>query len=183
MKTWLTMLLGATITACNGCGGGAHLSAAPGIRLASMSVTSRAFGNGGAIPVDYSCDGANRSPPIAWSAPPEGTKTLAIVLDDPDAPGGTFVHWVVYDLPPSTLTLSEGADLAALGALEGTNGFDRPGYGGPCPPRREMHRYYFHVYALDKALGLKPGASRDEVDAAMSRHVLAEGALMGTFAH
>jgi Raf kinase inhibitor-like YbhB/YbcL family protein len=182
MKT-LAVVLGFAFTACNGCGGGASLTAAPGVTLTRLAVTSRAFGTGGAIPVDYSCDGANRSPPLTWSAPPEGTKTLAVLVEDPDAPGGTFVHWVIYDIPPSTLTLSEGADLAALGAAEGTNGFDRPGWGGPCPPRQEMHRYFFHVYALNAALGLKPGATRDQLDEAMNHHVLAEGALMGTFGH
>ncbi|HEY6460259.1 MAG TPA: YbhB/YbcL family Raf kinase inhibitor-like protein, partial [Polyangiaceae bacterium] len=172
MEAWQTMLFGLTLTACNGCGSASHPSSVPGTTLASISVTSRAFANGGAIPVDYSCDGTGKSPPLTWSAPPEGTKTMAIILDDPDAPGGTFTHWIAFNIPAATVSLPEGADIAALGGAEGDNGFDRPGYGGPCPPRREMHRYYFHVYALDKQLTARPGASRDEVDAAMQHAVL-----------
>jgi Raf kinase inhibitor-like YbhB/YbcL family protein len=186
MRTWhsAVMAVGVSCAACNGCkSSSGHPSTAPGVALAALTVTSKAFASGGAIPVDHSCDGADRSPPLTWSAPPAGTKTLAVVVDDPDAPGGDFTHWLAYDLPASTVALPENADMASLGAEEGTNGFGRSGYGGPCPPRHEMHRYYFRVFALDAPLALKPGASRDAVDAAMSGHVLAEGALMGTFSH
>ncbi len=187
MKTWhrAAMLVGLSCAACNGCrsGGGGAPSAAPGVTMATMTVTSRAFAPNTPIPVDYSCDGADKSPPLAWSAPPPGTRSIAVVVDDPDAPGGDFTHWIVFDLPGTTLGLAEGADVAVLGAAEGTNGFGRAAWGGPCPPRREMHRYFFHVYALDAPLAARPGASRDAVDAAMNQHVLAEGTLTGTFGH
>jgi Raf kinase inhibitor-like YbhB/YbcL family protein len=186
MRTWngAALLLGVSCAACNGCNSSSgHPSVAPGHTLAALTVTSKAFASGGAIPVDHSCDGADRSPPLTWSAPPEGTKSLAIVVDDPDAPGGTFTHWLAFNLPATALALPENADVAALGAEEGTNGFGRAGYGGPCPPRREMHRYYFRVFALDAPLAAKAGATRDGVDGAMAGHVLAEGSLMGTFAH
>jgi Raf kinase inhibitor-like YbhB/YbcL family protein len=186
MRTWhsVVMLVGVSFTACNGCkASSGHPSTAPGVTLAALTVTSKAFASGAAIPVDNSCDGADHSPPLTWSAPPEGTKALAIVVDDPDAPGGDFTHWLAYNLPPSTLALPENAEVTNLGAEEGTNGFGRTGYAGPCPPRHEMHRYYYRVFALDAPLAAKPGASRDAVDGAMSGHVLAEGALVGTFSH
>jgi Raf kinase inhibitor-like YbhB/YbcL family protein len=186
MKTWqrALMVVGVSCAACNGCqSSSGHPTSPTGVTPSTLTVTSKAFAANGAIPVDYSCDGTNHSPPLAWSAPPEGTKTLAVILDDPDAPGGTFTHWLAYDIAPSTLGLPEGAEVASLGGVEGTNGFGRTGYGGPCPPRREMHRYYFRVFALNAPLGVKPGANRDAVDAAMSQHVLAEGSLMGTFGH
>jgi hypothetical protein len=150
----------------------------------TLSVTSKAFAPNGAIPVDDSCDGADRSPPLVWSAPPEGTRAFAILVDDPDAIGGDFTHWLAYNLPPTTLGLPEGVDAAGLGGgEEGTNSFGRAGYAGPCPPRHEMHRYVFHVFALNAPLGLQAGASRGAVDEAMSQHVLAQGTLVGTFAH
>lgn len=185
MKTWLTMFVGLSIAAGSGCqtGGGGHPSAPPGVTLAHLSVTSKSFGSGGAIPVDYSCDGADKSPPLTWSAPPEGTKTLAIIVEDPDSRTGDFTHWLAYDIPPTTVSLPEAVDTATLGGEEGTNSFGRGGYAGPCPPRQEMHRYYFHVFALDAPLNVKPGATRDAVSAAMTHHVLAVGSLTGTFGH
>jgi Raf kinase inhibitor-like YbhB/YbcL family protein len=168
--------------ACGGCRSG-HPSAPPGVTPATLSVTSKAFEPDGAIPIDCTCDGVDRSPALAWSAPPEGTRSLAIVVDDPDAAGGQFTHWLAYDIPPATVALLEGVDPTTLGADEGTNSFGRAGYGGPCPPRLEMHRYVFHVFALDAPPGVRSGATRDAVDAAMSGHVLGEGALVGTFAH
>ena len=176
-----TLLMGSV--ACGGCRSGAGPSAPAGVTPTRLSVTSKAFDADGAIPVDCSCDGADRSPPLAWSAPPEGTRTLAIVVDDPDALGGELTHWLAYDLPPATVSLPEGVDATTLGGQEGSNAFGRPGYGGPCPPRHELHRYEFHVFALDAALAIPAGATRDAVDTAMSRHVLAEGILVGTFAH
>jgi Raf kinase inhibitor-like YbhB/YbcL family protein len=182
--TALLLAIGTSCAACNGCqSSSGHPSSPPGVTLATMTVTSKAFPANGAIPVDYSCDGTDHSPPLVWSAPPEGTRALAVVVDDPDAPGGDFTHWLAYDIAPTTLTLPEGVDVASLGGAEGTNGFGRPGYGGPCPPRREMHRYFFHVFALSAPLGLKPGANRDAVDGAMAQRVLGEGSLMGTFGH
>jgi Raf kinase inhibitor-like YbhB/YbcL family protein len=185
MKTWRSVLglVGLATVACSACRSGGHPSPAPGVVLARLSVTSKAFVPNGAIPVDNSCDGADRSPPLTWSAPPEGTRALVIVADDPDAIGGDFTHWLAFNLAPGTSSLPEGVDEATLGGEEGTNSFGRIGYAGPCPPRREMHRYEFHVFALDAPLPSRPGATRDQLDEAMSQHVLAEGTLVGTFAH
>jgi Raf kinase inhibitor-like YbhB/YbcL family protein len=153
------------------------------VTVGSLSVTSKVFEPNGAIPIDCSCDGADRSPPLAWSAAPEGTRALAVVVDDPDALAGEVTHWLAYEIPPATTALPEGVDAATLGGEEGTNSLGRAGYSGPCPPRQEMHRYEFHVFALDAPLGIRAGATRGAVDAAMSHHVLAEGVLVGTFGH
>jgi Raf kinase inhibitor-like YbhB/YbcL family protein len=163
--------------------GGAQPSPPPGVTLASLTVTSKSFPSGGAIPVDYTCDGADKSPQLTWSAPPAGTKSLTVLVDDPDAPGGDFTHWIVFNLRPDTLSVPEAADPTELGGVVGTNGFNRVQYSGPCPPRMELHHYYFRVFALDATLGVTSGAAREAVDAAMSGHVLAEGALVGTFSH
>ncbi|MGD0524404.1 MAG: YbhB/YbcL family Raf kinase inhibitor-like protein [Polyangiaceae bacterium] len=176
-------LVGSAAAAFIACRSGGRPSTPPGVTLASLSVTSKTFISNGAIPVDDSCDGADRSPQLTWSAPPAGTRALAIVVDDPDAIGGEFTHWLAYNLAPTTSSLPEGVDSATLGGDEGTNSFGRVGYAGPCPPRREMHRYEFHVFALDAPLAARPGATREQVDDAMSQHVIAEGTLVGTFAH
>ncbi len=154
-----------------------------GVGVETLTVTSSIFEPGAAIPVDFTCDGADRSPPLRLSAPPQDARSLAIVMDDPDAPGGTFTHWLVYNLPPDTLTVPEGADLAAVGALSGTNDFKRLGYAGPCPPRFEEHRYRFRVFALDALLHPEPPATRDAIDAAMNGHLLGQGALVGVYSH
>jgi Raf kinase inhibitor-like YbhB/YbcL family protein len=183
MAWWRVVTLLSLGAACAGCPGGAGPSSPPGVSASSLSVTSKAFEPNGAIPVDCSCDGADRSPPLAWSAAPEGTHALAVVVDDLDAVGGEVTHWLAYDIPPATTALPEGVDATTLGGEEGTNSFGRLGYGGPCPPRQEMHRYEFHVFALNAPLAIRPGATRGAVDTAMSQHVLAEGVLVGTFAH
>lgn len=144
----------------------------------SLSVTSAAFNEGGSIPRKFTCDDKNMSPALAWSGVPEGTQSLALIADDPDAPAGTWVHWVLYDLPAGTLSLPEG--VMGLGT-EGVNGFGKTGYGGPCPPRGTTHRYFFRVYALNANLGLKPGATKAELENAMQGHVLAQGQLMGKY--
>jgi Raf kinase inhibitor-like YbhB/YbcL family protein len=177
------MFVAASLVAGTACRSGGRPSPPPGVALGSLSVTSKAFAPNGAIPVDDSCDGADHSPPLTWSAPPEGTRALAIVVNDPDAIGGGFTHWLAFNLSPRTTSLPEGVDSATLGGDEGTNSFGRLGYAGPCPPRHEMHRYEFHVYALDALLTARPGATRDQIDEAMSQHVIAEGILIGTFAH
>jgi Raf kinase inhibitor-like YbhB/YbcL family protein len=170
-----------TLGACKSAG--AQPSTPPGVALASLTVTSKSFPSGGTVPVDYTCDGVDRSPQLTWSAPPAGTKSLAIVVDDPDAPSGDFTHWIVFDIRPDVLALPEGSEPAELGGVVGLNGFNRIAYSGPCPPRMELHHYFFRVFALDAPLAAKPGANRDAIDAAMNSHVLAEGALMGTFSH
>ena len=153
----------------------------------AFSVTSPAFREGAAIPGKHTCDGADVSPPLAWSAAPAGTRAFALIVDDPDAPAGTWVHWVLYNLPGTTLGLPENVtktdQLPNLGgALQGRNDFRRPGYGGPCPPPGPAHRYFFKLYALDTPLGLKAGASKPDVERAMQGHVLATAQFMGTYA-
>ena len=154
---------------------------------ASLSVTSSAFKNGGAIPRQFTCDGADRSPALAWSGAPQNTAAYALIVEDPDAPGGTFIHWVLYDIPANVQSLPEGIakgeSVSTLGAKQGRTGFkDAPGYGGPCPPRGPAHHYHFRLFALDKPLGIPAGASRDDVVAAMRGHELARGELIGTYA-
>ncbi|HEY8088989.1 MAG TPA: YbhB/YbcL family Raf kinase inhibitor-like protein [Polyangiaceae bacterium] len=183
MRGWTTIVPGVVLCSLAACRSGAAPSAPAGATMAELSVTSQSFGSRAAIPVDDSCDGADRSPQLTWSAPPEKTKAFAIVVEDPDAPGGDFTHWLVYDLPATLRALPEGADIGAAGGVEGTSSFGRVGYDGPCPPRRELHLYQFRVLALDAPLGLRPGAPRDAVDTAMAHHVLATGSLQGTFSH
>jgi Raf kinase inhibitor-like YbhB/YbcL family protein len=161
--------------------GGMQPTAPPGATIASIAVTSKSFASGGSIPVDNTCDGADRSPQVTWSAPPAGTKSLAILMEDPDAPGGDFTHWIVFDMRPDALSVAEASDLADTGAVLGLNGFNRVAYSGPCPPKMELHRYFLRVFALDTMLSAKPGSNRDAIDTALSGHVLAEGVLMGTF--
>jgi Raf kinase inhibitor-like YbhB/YbcL family protein len=144
----------------------------------TIQITSSAFSEGGTIPQKYTCDGVNVSPPLSWTGLPNGTKSLAMIADDPDAPVGTWVHWVLYDIPSDLSQLAEGAQ--GIGT-PGINDFRKTGYGGPCPPKGKPHRYYFKLYALDTALNLKPGASKENVLTAMKGHVLANGELMGRY--
>jgi Raf kinase inhibitor-like YbhB/YbcL family protein len=149
-----------------------------------MQLTSTAFAEGAAIPAKHTCDATNVSPPLKWSGAPAGAKSLALIVDDPDAPGGTWVHWVLFDLPPGTTELPEDlpkSQYVAGGAKQGLNDFRHLGYGGPCPPRGKAHRYFFKLYALDAMLDLKPGATKKDVEHAMEKHVLAEARLMGTY--
>ena len=148
-----------------------------------MEIKSSAFGSGEMIPVKYTCDGADFSPPLEWTAGPAGTKSFALICDDPDAPMGTWVHWVIYDIPPTTLMLAEGITREKElpgGGTQGINDFRKIGYGGPCPPGG-THRYFFRLYALDTVLGLKPGITRDQLLKAMKGHILAEAQTMGTY--
>ncbi len=147
------------------------------LQVNQITITSPAFQEGGTIPVKYSCDGQNISPQLDWSSLPDGAKSLVLIVEDPDAPGGTFIHWVLYGLPASLKGLAEGANTG----VQGTNSFRKGGYGGPCPPRGSTHRYYFKLYALDTNLNLKPGASKSDVEKASSGHILAQGQLMGRF--
>ena len=150
----------------------------------TLSLSSTAFKEGDKIPVKYSCDGQDISPPLAWSEPPQGTRVFALIIDDPDAPGGVFTHWVLFNLPANIRQLGEGIpaqERLQNGALQGKNDFGRIGYGGPCPPRGPAHRYRFTLYALDKALDTKPGASKKEVLDTIKGHILARGQLTGTY--
>ena len=167
------------------------LCAGPGIGLTAepsgkgtMQLTSTAFAEGQAIPSKYTCDGQNVSPPLSWTGAPAGTKSLALIIDDPDAPSGTWVHWLVYDLPDTARDLPEGLPKSQYipgGAKQGLNDFKHLGYGGPCPPAGKAHRYYLKLYALDRVLELKPGATKKDIERAMEKHTLAEGQLMGTY--
>jgi len=155
------------------------------VPMAELAISSTAFAPGTAIPVQYSCDGVDISPPLRWTGTPAGTQSFALILDDPDAPGGTFVHWVLYNMPAATDSLGEGASPSGAlpaGSLEGITDFGIQSYGGPCPPPGPAHRYYFRLYALDTVLALPAGATRDQLDLAMAGHILAQAELMGLFA-
>ena len=148
----------------------------------TMDVTSTAFAAQATIPREYTCDADDTSPPLAWNGAPAGTKAFAIVMDDPDAPVGTWVHWVAYNLPPAATALpARGSRSLPTGALDGKNSWGRTGYGGPCPPKGKPHRYSFRVYALDATLDLAAGASKPELERAMKPHVLAMGELVGLY--
>jgi Raf kinase inhibitor-like YbhB/YbcL family protein len=152
----------------------------------AFSLTSTAFKDGAPIPSKHTCDGADRSPPLAWSDAPPGTAAFALIAEDPDAPAGTWVHWVAYNLPATTAELPENvAKVESLdlgGARQGRNDFHRPGYGGPCPPPGPPHRYFFKLYALDAPLQVRPGATKKDVEAAMQGHTLGMAQLSGTYA-
>jgi len=152
--------------------------------IASLVITSAAFAQEGTIPTKHTCDGPDLSPALAWSQPPGGTKSLALICDDPDAPAGTWVHWVLYDLPPEMRDLPEGMPKdreLPSGARQGMTDFKHVGYGGPCPPKGPAHRYYFKLYALDARLALPAGATKSQVEKAMQGHILARGELMGKY--
>jgi Raf kinase inhibitor-like YbhB/YbcL family protein len=150
--------------------------------IASMKITSTAFADGRPIPVQYTCDGLNISPPLQWTNAPTNTKSFALIADDPDAPGGTWVHWVIYDLPPDVNALAENAAKSPPdNARQGVNDFKQIGYGGPCPPPGKPHHYHFKIYALDTMIDLPPGATKAELLAAMNGHVLARGELIGIY--
>ena len=151
----------------------------------SLELTSDAFANGQSIPVKYSCKGKNISPALAWNEPPAGTQSFALIVDDPDAPMGTWVHWVLFNIPANTHNLPEDAQITAK-TIEpnttsvGKNSWGDLRYGGPCPPSG-THRYYFKLYALDTTISLSPGATKEQVLKEMQGHVLAQAELMGTF--
>ncbi|HEY3174153.1 MAG TPA: YbhB/YbcL family Raf kinase inhibitor-like protein [Candidatus Polarisedimenticolia bacterium] len=150
----------------------------------TLALTSSAFLNEGAIPTRHTCDGPDLSPALSWNEPPSSTRSFALICDDPDAPAGTWVHWVLYNLPASARSLVEGVagrDEGPEGSSQGRNDFGRIGYGGPCPPKGLAHRYYFKLHALDATLPLKAGATKAQVEKAMQGHVLAQGMLMGRY--
>jgi len=148
-----------------------------------MKLTSAAFDREGLIPSRYTCDGSNVSPALSFEEVPAGTASLALICDDPDAPFGTWVHWVYYDLPGTTAGLPEDVPLEKSplpGGTQGANDFGQIGYGGPCPPGG-THRYFFKLYALDAMLDLPPGASKGQLLGRMKGHILAEAELMGSY--
>ncbi|HMV30831.1 MAG TPA: YbhB/YbcL family Raf kinase inhibitor-like protein [Gemmatimonadales bacterium] len=155
--------------------------------MSALQLTSPAFAPGGAIPSAHTCEGADRSPPLAWAGVPAGARSLVLIVDDPDAPDPaaprmTWVHWVLYNLPPDSPGLPEAVAPSALpsGTLEGVTDFKRTGWGGPCPPIGR-HRYFFRLYALDTVLPDLGRPARARVDQAMAGHVLAQAELMGTY--
>lgn len=181
MKGRMGWLMAAVmVLLCLGLAGQAF-SAPKGGRV--MKISSSAFKEGQKIPLKYTCDGQDVSPPLEWDSAPGGTKSFALICDDPDAPGGTWVHWVIYGIPPEMKALGESVRPVReleRGLRQGKNSWPKIGYGGPCPPGG-THRYYFKLYALDTALNLGPGASKEQLLAAMKGHILEEAHLMGTY--
>jgi Raf kinase inhibitor-like YbhB/YbcL family protein len=153
-------------------------------KTAFLQISSTAFSAGEAIPKRFTCDGLDVSPPLKWSDPPANTQSIALIVDDPDAPAGTWVHWVLYDLPANARELLEGVakqEQLSSGGRQGRNDFGKIGYGGPCPPPGGPHRYFFKLYGLDAKLGLKAGATKADVERAVKGHVLAQAELVGKY--
>jgi Raf kinase inhibitor-like YbhB/YbcL family protein len=153
--------------------------------ITQFTLISDAFAHGQTIPAKYSCIGRNISPALAWTEPPAGTQSFALIVEDPDAPGGTWTHWVLFNIPAGTRNLAEdlpvtGKNVTSGEAYTGTNSWGDIGYGGPCPPGG-THRYFFKLYALDTLIGLLPGATKDQLLKEMTGHILAQTELMGTF--
>jgi Raf kinase inhibitor-like YbhB/YbcL family protein len=145
---------------------------------AQISVRSSAFSSGGKIPAQFTCKGANTNPPLQCNGVPKEAKSLALIVEDPDAPSGRFTHWLVWNIDPATTQIAEKS--VPHGAMEGTNDFGKKGYGGPCPPSG-THRYYFRLLAVDQKLDLKPGADRPALERALGKHVIGIGELLGRF--
>ena len=150
----------------------------------AFELKSSSFHEGQAIAKKYTCDGSDVSVPLSWTDPPESTKSYALILDDPDAPSGTWVHWVLYDLPDKARQLREAIPPSGVldnGAKQGVNDFHKFGYGGPCPPHGPAHRYVFKLYALNRLTGLQPGATKQQLLRAMKGHTLGEAQLTGIY--
>jgi len=150
----------------------------------ALAISTTDFTPGGDIAKKFTCDGADISPELSWNSAPAETQSFALIADDPDAPAGTWTHWVIYDIPANTSQLQQNVskvDQLPEGASQGRNDFQKIGYGGPCPPPGKPHRYFFKLYALDRKLDLKPGASRQELESAMQGHVLAHAEIMGKY--
>ena len=150
--------------------------------LMAMKIVIAAFPNGGVIPALHTCEGADLSPALEWSGAPSGTKSFALIVDDPDAPGGVWNHWLLFDIPPSVQAITQGFKPGKLGD-SGANDFGKSGYNGPCPPKGHgRHRYYFKLFALDvPRLDLKQGASRAELDRAMRDHIIGQAQYEGRY--
>jgi len=149
-----------------------------------FSISSSSFQNGSDIPKKFTCDGADVSPELSWTQPPAGTQSFALIADDPDAPSGTWTHWILFNLPATTSTLAEGVnkiDELPGGERQGRNDFHKIGYNGPCPPPGKPHRYFFKLYSLSSKLNLKPGASKQEVEQAIQGLTLGTAELVGKY--
>jgi Raf kinase inhibitor-like YbhB/YbcL family protein len=184
-RTWLAAALGTAVLALSGCGGGDEETvrpeqlAAEGVELIVFELSSTAFDDSTEIPVRYTCDGEDLSPPLAWADAPAGTAALALLVDDPDAPGGTFTHWLAWGLDASAGEHAEGS----RAPVEGKNGFGSTGYRGPCPPRGDgPHRYVFRLFALDSELELSDGADKKAFQEALQGRVLGTAELVGSYA-
>jgi Raf kinase inhibitor-like YbhB/YbcL family protein len=155
-----------------------------GARTMAFALRTADFGNGANIPRTFTCDGEDRSPALEWSGAPSGTKALALIADDPDAPAGTWVHWVIYNIPASAHSLAGGVEKKeqlADGSRQGRNDFRKIGYNGPCPPPGKAHRYFFKLYALNAEVTLAAGATKVELEHAMDGHILAQAEWMGRY--
>jgi Raf kinase inhibitor-like YbhB/YbcL family protein len=155
-----------------------------GAQASEFKIASTAFQEGGEIPKKFTCEGEDLSPPLHWANPPRGTQSFVLIAEDPDAPSGTWFHWVVYDLPARARELPEDVPKQAEvpgGGVQGQNSFGRIGYGGPCPPPGSAHHYFFNLYALDTTLNLRPGAAKEEVVTSAKGHVLGDAQFMGLF--
>jgi Raf kinase inhibitor-like YbhB/YbcL family protein len=149
-----------------------------------LTVASPAFAPGTTIPTDFTCSGADRSPPLEWHGAPKSTQSYALIVDDPDAPGGKFIHWVAYNFPATATSIAEGVPKTARipgGGINGVNSFGHLGYNGPCPPPGSVHHYRFRVFALDAPVTLSEGADASALEKAIKGHIVAEGELVGTF--
>ena len=157
---------------------------AKGVSAMAFTLDSTDFANGAEIPKQFTCGGEDRSPALTWKDPPAGTRSFALIADDPDAPGGTWVHWVIFNIPATANGLHGGVEKReqlADGTRQGRNDFPKIGYNGPCPPPGKPHRYFFRLYALDEALSLGSGASRADLEQAIKGHILGQAEWMGTF--
>jgi Raf kinase inhibitor-like YbhB/YbcL family protein len=180
--TGLLILLGFVVASLIACEAGESIITKEGEM--ALSVSSPAFQEGESIPTKYTCEGQNISPLLTWSEPPAGTQSLALIVDDPDAPGRVFTHWVLFNLPADSRELAEAMPVQAQlpdGSLQGKNDGGKLGYIGPCPPPGSPHRYQFTLYALDQLLDLEAGASKQQVIDAMQGHILAQGQLTGIY--
>lgn len=150
----------------------------------TITVLSSAFKNGDTIPQRFSCQGDNISPALAWSSAPDGTKSFALICEDPDAPRGTFYHWVIYNIPPTEQGLAEGIarrDPLPNGTRQGVSSFEQLGYGGPCPPAGSAHHYHFRLFALDSQINIPGDVTHDKLESAMQGHILAQGEIVGLY--
>lgn len=177
----LVALVGISLASCSAASKN-DINSQSQTKVQTMKFESDAFAANSKIPVKYTCDGESISPPLKWGEPPSQTKSIALIVDDPDAPNGTFVHWVFYNLPPQTRNLPPAIPTTAKveGGIQGKNGRNDFGYTGPCPPNG-THRYFFKLYALDTVLNLDPGATKDKLQAAMEHHILATAEFIGLY--
>jgi Raf kinase inhibitor-like YbhB/YbcL family protein len=181
----LTIAIAATLTTCFSPTLAPESSSRGGPTPVTLQLKSPDFAAGEKIPKQFTCEGADISPALAWNDPPSGTKSFALIVDDPDAPVGDWVHWVLYNLPPNLRSLPQNlpkTEQSADGSRQGLNDFKKIGYGGPCPPAGKPHRYFFRLYALDTKLNLNSTASKKELESAMQGHILAQGEYMGRYA-